>query len=248
MILIWLTDLQPHEVLLGIFVTMFFGVCILTGSFFIKNYFKTKKIENISLGIGYFSLSSMFWGSFFNFWSVVFFKKFISEELYVLLGNFLLPFVLITFMVAYTRLIYLKHDWEIIITTIILCLPFTILTVAFSILDSSVIASRSAGFSMSMTTPFFIYLAIIMSIWLVINADFARHLFKIQSKLVRIQASFLLVALVLNSIAFIIDIQNVVVSSSCIMVASLFFYWGFFPPKWLERACDKKKKKKSDEN
>ncbi len=118
--MVTLNDLDPLELFAGIFALVFVSISIFIGLLFLKKYFNTKRLEQLSLGLTWVLLSSAWWGAAFSFLSIAIFGYAFQEFEYLFLNNAFFVLSIIFWIYSFVHIFYQdKEKIVLIITTII---------------------------------------------------------------------------------------------------------------------------------
>ncbi len=219
-----------------ILVAMFYFI----GLRLISKYFKDKQRNFIYVGLTWMGMCGPWIPPATGFLFYVITGVKLPDEIYFLIGYFVIPVSIITWLTAFTNFIKSRYKTEILIIYIIYGVVFEILFLIFLFTDISVIGIRSGVFQADLGWFILGYLLTALFTFLVTSIIFARNTMVMQSPETQLKGKFLLIAIISLSIGSVLDgfftYNSVlfVIYKIILISSSLEFYFAFFLPNWLK--------------
>jgi len=246
--------LTDFEILNGIFSIIFVTISIFVGLKIISKYFEYKHIEFLLVGITWVGIVSPWYPSCISF-IIALFNDGVglqnTPEIYFIIGNVLIPFFLISWLIAFTNLLY-KNQQKIIVTiALIYCVMFEIGFFYLLITgQSESIGVMQGAVDVKYERMVRVFLLSIVAIILITGSLFARVSLKSNNPEVRLKGWFLLTAFILFSIgavfdaAFDLNYITLPIVRIILILSALCFYCGFILPAPVRKFFMKEEKKK----
>jgi len=187
----------------------------------------------------------------------IFVQQSLPVGLYFIIGNVFLPIALITWLTAFTDMIYRNAQKKILIITIILSILFEIIffTLFFIDIDLIGVINPNRPFTVEFDIFITVYLLLIILVMLITGVIFAQKSVKLENRDVRLKGKLLRAAFITFTIAAILDSLlgtifedptdpllaiMVVIVRILLIFSALEFYGGFLLPKWMKELFMKK--------
>ena len=242
-------DLSDLEIFYGISNLIFVIITIIIGIKILLNYFSLKRKEFITVGLTLIFLVSGYWSVTINFVLIVFFNSLLPTPISIFIENAFIPIGLICWIYSFGELVYPNLKKKLMLITLIICIPYEIFLIVFSIVNPAVIAIQVSTFYtqrglISMAFNLFVIVFVVITVIL-----FAKKSLESDKRVVRLKGKFLLIGALLVSIGTLIDtavpmnILSLAFIRIIFIVGSVLYYFGFFFP---EKSNNKDKKEKKN--
>ncbi|MFO8017428.1 MAG: hypothetical protein R6U96_02235 [Promethearchaeia archaeon] len=231
--------LEAVDYLNGFSSLAFVIVSFLVGLKILSKYFKYRQRSFLFVGITWIGISEPWIPSTLSFLSNLIFNTPLGLDLYVIIGNVLTPVSLVAWMIAFTDLIYKKHQAIIIGIYIIIGIAFEIIFFNLLFEDPKLIGEFSnptSGIDIEYKSFVMIYLLFIVLNLLITGIVFARNSLKSNQREVKIKGRFLLVAFLTWCTGAILDSSieltffTLPITRLLLVSSALLFYIGFILP------------------
>ncbi|TXT53798.1 MAG: conserved membrane protein of unknown function [Promethearchaeota archaeon] len=226
-------DLTSVQYLRGTAALAFVIISIIIGLRIISKYFSYRQKELITVGLSWILLSSPWWGGAFAFLFYLFGIQF-TPELYLFIGNFFIPFALITWIYSFSRLAYPEIKNKIFYPYLVISLGFLAFIIYALFVDYTLIGELEDELN-SRHSVFSLILVIFALISLLITGTlFARKSLKSNDPQIKWKGRFLLAAFLIFIFGALLDaivpaIPFLLVTIKLILVISgILYYLGFF--------------------
>jgi hypothetical protein len=252
--------LELVDYLQGSFSLIFVIISLIIGLTILSKYFKYKSRLYVLVGISWIGVANPWFPDSISFIMNVVWGVSLPVELYFIIGNVFIPLALITWLIAYTDMIY-KRRQKLIITLIILfSLAFEAMFFYFFFTDITQIGeiNPSRPFTVNFGLFITIYLLIVIVIMFITGLKFASKSIKASDKAVKLKGKLLRAAFITFTIAAILDsllgtifgdpslatiLAIMVVITRILLITSAFeFYGGFILPRWMHSIFLKEEK------
>jgi len=249
--------LELVDFLQGSFSLVFVIISIIIGITILSKYFEFKNRLYILVGISWVGVSIPWVPDSVSFLMNVFVQQSLPVEWYFIIGNVFLPIALLTWLTAFTDMIYRKAQKKVLIITIILSILFEIIffTLFFINIDLIGVINPKRPFTVEFDLFITIYLLLIILVMLITGVIFAQKSVKLENREVRLKGKLLRAAFITFTIAAILDSLlgtifedptdpllaiMVVIVRILLIFSALEFYGGFLLPKWMKELFMKK--------
>jgi len=220
---------------------IFVCATFLIGIKIIKKYRTLKKKEFLFLGASWILMSSPWWWTIINFFTVIIFDYHLNDWIELLLANAIIPFAVIFWIYAYSFSMDLKYKKEFTILISMICLSYesTVLLLLYLNpdllgykIDSEIMVRTPLSFIFAISTALIIFITgVLFSINSIRSVDRETHL----------RGYFLLAAFSLITFCAGFDsfgwenIIIIIIIRSLLTLSSILFYFGFFFPITLSK-------------
>jgi hypothetical protein len=244
--------LEPVDYLQGSFSLIFVVISLIIGITILSKYFEFKNRLYILVGISWIGVANPWMPDSISFLMNLFGKGSLPNELYFIIGNCFIPIALLTWLIAFTDMIYRNAQKAVVIITIILSILFEIVFFILFFIDIDLIGTIdpnvrpfTADFGIFIT----IYLLVVILVMVVTGVIFANKSVKSEDREIKLKGKLLRAAFITFTIAAILDsllgtiFENpsdpllavmVVVVRVLLIFSALEFYGGFLLPRWMK--------------
>ncbi len=239
--------LELFEYFNGISSLILVSVAIIIGIKILLNYFKYKRREFLLIGFTWIGVSGIWLPTVISFFLVLITGIGLTVEIYFIIGNVLLPIVLLLWLTAFTDLQYKKKQKIILIIFAIEGAIFEILFFYFLFTDASIIGGIYKSIT-AIYSPFIMtYLMSVLAILIITGLIFARESLKSDIPEVKLKGKILMVAfasVLIGSILNGLILEEIVLMLICrfLLISGIIeFYYGNFLSNWLKKWLLKEK-------
>ena len=131
--------LETLDIINGIFSMVFVAISLLVGIIILSKYLQYKEKIYLFVGATWILISEPWWPSTLSFIIAINNEVGLSEELYFLIGNILIPVAIIIWLIAFTEFLYTEKRKIILSIVSIYGIIFEILFFIFLSLDPPLI-------------------------------------------------------------------------------------------------------------
>jgi hypothetical protein len=238
-------QLEPFEVLNGIFSIISVIISVIVGLKIASKYFEFKKREFLLVGITGILMSEPWWPSSISFISAITGGPGLTLQEYLFIGNLLVPFSVFIWLIAFTDLLYKDQQKKVLLIWGIAAIIYQIFFFIFLFVEPSVLADLG-GFCMCVDIEYKsfarYFLFAIAAITLITGALFAKESLKSDNPEMKLRGKFLMFAFISWFFGAVMDALlpmselTVFVFRSILITSSFCFYIGFIMPdivkKW----------------
>ncbi|MFX1237573.1 MAG: hypothetical protein ACFE8P_07615, partial [Promethearchaeota archaeon] len=139
-------ELEPLEIFSGVFALIFVLTSLFIGLLFLKKYFKTKRKEQLSLGLTWVLLSSGWWGSAFTFLSIMTFEYAFKEFEYLFLNNVFFVLSILFWIYSFVHIFYQKKEKVVIVLTSIIIGATEVVLISLLLIDPFLVGRLNGYF------------------------------------------------------------------------------------------------------
>ncbi|MBN1801558.1 MAG: hypothetical protein JW891_08645 [Candidatus Lokiarchaeota archaeon] len=139
-------DLNPQEIFTGIFAVIFVSISVFIGLLFLKKYFNSKRIEQLSLGLTWVLLSSGWWGSAFSFLSIIISGYAFRTFEFLFLNNAFFILAIIFWIYSFVHIFYQDKEKNILIITTIIFSTLDAIFICLLIIDPTSVGQVNGYF------------------------------------------------------------------------------------------------------
>jgi hypothetical protein len=249
--------LEIVDYLQGTFSLIFVIISVIIGITILSKYGKFKNRLYILVGISWIGVANPWMPDSISFLMNLFIQQSLDIRWYFIIGNCFIPIALLTWLIAFTDMIYKKAQKKVIIITVILSILFEILffTMFFTDLDLIGIINPIRPFTVEFGIFITIYLLIVIVVMLITGIIFAQKSIKLEDREVKLKGKLLRAAFITFTIAAVLDSMLgmifedpadlllailVVVVRILLIFSALEFYGGFLLPHWMKEIFMKK--------
>ena len=249
--------LELVDYLQGSFSLVFVIISIIIGLTILSKYSEFKNRLYILVGISWIGVANPWIPDSVSFLMNLIIQQSLPVELYFIIGNVFLPIALLTWLTAFTDMLYRDAQKKILIITIILSIIFEIIFFALFFIDIDLIGviNPSRHFKVEFDLFITIYLLLVILVMVITGVIFAQKSVKQEEREVSLKGKLLRAAFITFTVAAILDSLLgsifedptdpllailVVVVRILLILSALEFYGGFLLPKWMKEIFMKK--------
>jgi len=215
-----------------IFVTTTFII----GFKIIQKYKTLKKKEFLFLGASWILMSSPWWWTILNFFTVITFNIYLNDWMELLLSNAIIPFALIFWIYAYSYSMDLKYKKEITGLVSVIYLAYEIIVLILLYINPALLGYK-INFEVMARSPLSLIFALATAIIIFITGIlFSINSIRSVDRETHLRGYFLLIAFSLITLCAGFDVLSwenifiIVLIRLVLTLSSIFFYFGFFFP------------------
>ncbi|TFG02395.1 MAG: hypothetical protein EU539_13135 [Promethearchaeota archaeon] len=229
------------DVVNGIVLIIFCSISIYVGLRIILKYFKYKQRELLLVGLTWIFLVSPWYPGSISFIMFLLTGSILTPEAYFIIGTNLWPIAVVLWIIAFTDLVYKKHQKPIILISIFYGIMFYIIFY-YLLLTAPYLIGYLKGYTDVQYGLFIVVYAIsLLIIELVTGYLFCKASLESENPQIRLKGKFLLTAFVLFAIGAALDtsIPLTLVTLPIVrgfeILSATIFYMGFILPKWTKK-------------
>lgn len=226
-----------HTLLIRFLLNLIFvTITFIIGIKIIKKYRTLKKNEFLFLGASWILMSSPWWWTILNFFTLIIFNFHLNDWLELFLANAVIPFAVIFWIYAYSYSMDLKYKKEFtgLITVIFLSYEVIALIILFTNPD---LIGYKIGSEVMVRTPLSLFFAIATALIIFITGIlFSINSIRSTDRETHLRGYFLLMAFSLITLCAGFDALSweniflIILIRSLLTLSSILFYFGFFFP------------------
>ncbi|TFG29968.1 MAG: hypothetical protein EU532_02080 [Promethearchaeota archaeon] len=228
------------ETLQGALTFAFVLISTILGIIIVIKYFTFRKRELLLVGITWILIVSPYWPDAINFILILVYGTLLDIKIYFFLANALIPIIHITWMIAFTDLLYKQKQKTILLIFTAEAILFEIFFIYFLIIDPSLIGTQIAPFYVEWTDFIVFYLLFSILIFLITGILFAQRSLKSDKKELRLKGKFLMIAFITFATGTFIDAIGslteitLVLARTFVISGAFMFYIGFTLPTFIK--------------
>lgn len=233
--------LEPLEIVSGTFSLIFVIISVVVGLKIASKYFEFKQRDFLLVGIVWILIVEPWYPSSISFLVALFNNgQGISDSLYFIIGNVLIPISVFIWMIAFTDLLYKEKQIIILVIFTAFGAGFYILFFSLLLSDPSLIGTIHGIVDVEYQSYMMIFLLAVVAIILITGIIFARESLKSTNSEVKLKGHLLMAAFILWSVGAILDaaipltILTLIITRAILILSSIAFYGGFILPKWMK--------------
>jgi len=215
-------------------------ISTILGLIIVTKYFKFKQRELLLVGITWILIVSPYWPDAINFIMILTYGTILDITIYFFLANALIPIIHITWMIAFTDLLYKKNQKKILLVFTAEAILFELFFIYFLIIDPSLIGTQIRPFYVEWTDFVVFYLLFSILLLVITGILFALRSLKSDNKEIRLKGKFLLIAFITFATGTFIDAIGslteitLVLARTFVIIGAFMFYIGFTLPKFIK--------------
>ncbi|MGQ4875677.1 MAG: hypothetical protein ACP6IY_16550 [Promethearchaeia archaeon] len=236
--------LNEFQILTGIFSIVVVVIYSLVGLKIALRYIEKRQRDFLLVGITWFGLASPWWPS-----SISFILAMATggnglqdnPEIYFILGNILIPVFLITWIIAFTDLLYKEQQKIIIWLFIIYGVAFEVVFFALLFSDPASIGELSGPVDVEYLSFVSIFLLSILVILFITGYLFGRESMRSDNPEIKLKGKLIIISITLFDIGAAMDaaleltLPILIVARIILILSALGFYGGFLLPNWIKK-------------
>ena len=212
-------------------------ISLLLGIRIISKYAQHKQTTFIYVGLTLILLWSPWWPSSISFITYLISLEGLSFEAYIFIGNFFLPFALITWLIPMCKLLAVKDKTRKIAETI--CIIYIIIflcAVIYFLFNPAELGYLRNPLVPIYSFSFYMLILPILVIVIMLGLKLALESLKTSDKEVQLKGKFLLIAFITIAIGIVLEIFltgdfNLLISRIIIIIGLILLYIGITMPK-----------------
>ncbi|MHA1254295.1 MAG: hypothetical protein ACTSPS_01725 [Promethearchaeota archaeon] len=236
-------ELSTIELINGLMSILFVSISIILGATIVSRYFKHKQRTLLLVGLTWIGLISTWYSSSLAVLLILTTGEGISDELYMFLGNGLIPITAILWMIALTDLLVSNKEKQKLILLIIgiYSALFEIYYLYFLFTNPSmlgeVLSPVDASYGMIVT----IYQLSMVILMIITGTLFGRKSLRSDNPEIRLKGTLLIIAFWSFFIGAIFEIVShisiiiLIVGRLILISSAIEFYSGFLLPNWMKK-------------
>ncbi len=233
--------LELIDLLNGIFSTIFVIILIVTGMIIASKYFKYKQKTFLYIGFTWLGLTSLWMAKSISVIYTLTTNNDLNKFWFMFIGNFLLPFTAIIWLLAFTELAYKQYRKPILIIYGIFSLLIEISFLYFLYFDpihlGTFYAPIDADYNPIITTYHASLVALILICGLIIgkiSLKSEKEEIKLKGKLIIISTCFIVLGAAIEIISHI-SITIMIIGKILLMIGAILYYNGWLLPDWSKK-------------
>jgi len=237
---ITIIEFTPLELLQGSLTLGFVVISTFLGLLIMIKYRKIKLKVLLFVGISWILLMSPYWPDAINFIMGLSIGELLNHQTYFFLANGLIPIVHVTWLFAFTELLYKNKQRLIVLIFTIEAIMFEIFFLYFLFTIPEQIGTQMAPFYVEWTDFIVFYLLFSIIVFLATGLLFAGKSIRSENEEVRLKGKFLLIAFVSFAIGTFIDAIGglteitLVLARTFVTIGAIMFYIGFILPRFVK--------------
>ncbi|MFX1571368.1 MAG: hypothetical protein ACFFB0_01355 [Promethearchaeota archaeon] len=243
--------LEIVDYLQGSFSLIFVIISLIIGITILSKYFEYKNRLYILVGISWIGVANPWMPDSISFLMNLLVQESLPVGWYFIIGNCFIPIALLTWLTAFTDMLYKKAQKKILLITLILSVLFEIVFFFFFFINIDLIGviNPDRPFTVDFGIFITIYLMIAILVMLITGIMFAQKSIRAEDREVRLKGKLLRAAFITFTIAAVLDsllgtffedptdplLSIMVVIVRLLLIFSAFeFYGGFLLPRWMK--------------
>ena len=229
-------DLSDLQIIYGIFNLIFVCFTIIIGIKILLKYIPFKRKEFITVGLTIIFLNSAYWSMTINFILICLFNTVLPIPVSIFIERAFIPAGVVCWLYSFGELVYPRFKRNLIIISLIFCVPYEIFLIIFIIINPDIIAIQVSTFYTQHGPISFAFNFITISLVIITVILFAKKSFSSDNRIVRLKGKFLLIGALSVSIGMIIDtvvplnMLTAVLTRLIFITGTILYYFGFFYP------------------
>jgi hypothetical protein len=234
--------------LIGAFFSLIFVVVSFIIAFkIIFRYFEYKARLLLLVGISWFGLTLPWITDAISLVLIVLINYPLNPLVKVIIELPCLPFFLVTWLTAFTEMLYKKKQQIIIIICIICSIIFEFVFFIILIIDFSLIGSFYPPMGIDYTPFILIYLFFIMGIFVITGIRFGLESLKSTNPEIKLKGKFLIIAFLSFLTGAVLDALLplhpvwLIITRIILISSAIEYYFGFILPEWIRKTISANK-------
>ena len=236
-------ELSTIELINGLLSILFVSISIILGATIASRYFKHKKRTLLLVGLTWIGLTSIWYSSSLSILLILTTGKGISDELYMFLGNGLIPITSFIWMIALTDLLVSSKEKQKLILLIfgIYSALFEIYFLYFLFTNPSVLGEVLGPVDATYGRIMTIYQLSMVILILITGTLFGRKSLRSDNLEIKLKGKLLIIAFWSFVIGAILEIVShlsiiiLIVGRLILISSAIEFYSGFMLPNWMRK-------------
>ncbi|MHA1149965.1 MAG: hypothetical protein ACTSR8_17140 [Promethearchaeota archaeon] len=235
--------LDPLQSLNGAFSLLVVIIYTIVGLKIASKYFELKQRVFLLVGITWVGLASPWWPSSIS-WLIAIITGTnglqSSPEIYFMIGNVLIPIFLLTWMIAFTDLLYKDKQAIILIGFVIYGILFEAVFFLFLFNDPALVGVMEGPTDVEYQSVMRFLLLSILVILGITGALFGRESLRSENPEIRLKGKLLILSIILFDVGAAMDsalqltLPTLVIARIILLLSAVGFYGGFLLPKFMK--------------
>ncbi len=237
-----LTDLEGLDILHSSFTLVAVVISIIIGLIITSKYFKNKQFNVLLIGVFWTGLTFPWLPTVVTFIMLWFLESGLTVEGYIIIGITILPFTVLSGLIAFTRLlaIYKKKRRWIIGGVLIFNLIFEALIFYFIFTDVAIIATLDPPFNIKWSPFSQVYFIINLTLFLIVGILFSRKSMRAENREIKFKGKLLFAAFISFTVGTVLDFAisttaTYIIARLILLSSSIEFYIGFLLPERIKK-------------
>ena len=232
----------------GVCSLIFVAISLLVGFIILSKYVKYKERIYLMVGATWILISCPWWSSSLSFLVALFNDVGITPEAYFLIGNILVPFATVLWLLAFTEFLYTEKRKLILLVFALYGLIFEILFFSFLFVDPNIIGELNPPVDVRYNSFIMIFLISFLLIVVVTGFLFANLSLKSKDPEVKLKGKLLIIAYIAFAIGALLDSAitlnevTIIITRVILIISAICWYGGFLLPQWMRKLFMRKKK------
>ena len=237
-----LAQLSAFEIFYGSFTFASVIISTILGFFIALKYREHKRVELILVGITWILLASPYWSDAIQFIIVMVSNTELNPPIYFFLANAFIAPIHITWVYAFTNLLFKKQKKILLVFFGSEAIIFEIAFLIIFFLDPNLIGTPQSYFVVEWALWVQIYLLFSIILFLITGFLFARASLKSENPELKLKGKFLILAFITFTIGTIIDVVGaespteitIFLARTFVIISSISFFIGYTLPKFIK--------------
>jgi len=234
-------SLSPLNTVNGVCSLLFVAISLFVGIIILSRYFRYKERIYLLVGATWILISCPWWSSSVSFLVALFNDVGITPEIYFTVGNILVPFAIIIWLLAFTEFLYTEKRKLIILVFSIYGSIFEILFFTFLIVNPNLIGELNPPVDVRYNSFIMIFLLSFLTIVVITGFLFANLSLKSEDPEVILKGRLLITAYTTFSVGALLDLAiplneiTIIITRLILIISAICWYGGFLLPKFMKK-------------
>ncbi|MFX1366554.1 MAG: hypothetical protein ACFFCE_10035 [Promethearchaeota archaeon] len=234
-------SLNPLDIVNGVCSLVFVFISLLVGVTIFSRYFRYKERIYLLVGATWILISCPWWSSSVSFIVALFNSVGIPPEAYFMIGNVLVPFAIILWLLAFTEFLYTEKRKLILLIFTLYGSIFEILFFAFLFVKPDLIGELNPPVDVRYDSFIMIFLISFLAIVVISGFLFANLSLKSKDPEVKLKGKLLIVAYITFSVGALLDLAiplneiTIIITRLILIISAICWYGGFLLPKVMKK-------------
>jgi hypothetical protein len=233
--------LEPLEILNGLLSFILVAQSIYVGILIASKYSKYKNKYLILLGIDTILLFEPWWPSTVSFLMIFIIGKGLTLQMYLLLGNILIPVSVLIWLIFITHFMYQRYRKVILIIYSSLSVIYNVFFLYFFFTDPELIGQLQGAVDINYSNFLLGYLLVALVVLLITGILFAKTLLKSENPEIKLKGKLILIGFISFVLGAILDSAiplnpiTLPITRIILMISAFELYGGFILPDWMKK-------------
>ena len=225
----------------GVCSLTFVAISLLVGFIILSRYFKYKERIYLMVGATWILISCPWWSSSLSFLVALSNDVGITPEAYFIIGNILVPFAIVLWLLAFTEFLYTEKRKLILLVFALYGFIFEILFFSFLFVDPNLIGELNPPVDVRYNSFIMIFLISFLLIVVVTGFLFANLSLKSKDPEVKLKGKLLIIAYIAFTVGALLDTAitlnevTIIITRIILIISAICWYGGFLLPKWMKK-------------